>query len=51
LTVHPIVNIAEQRLKDAFPKADEFVVVASSADEKALPDVCVIKAAKDALGC
>lgn len=41
----------EQRLKDAFPKVDEFVVVLSSADENALPDACVITAAKDALDC
>lgn len=41
----------EQRLKDAFPTVDELTVVLSSHDEKALPDACVVKAARDALSC
>ena len=45
------IETLEQRLKDAYPKADEFVMVLSSADRKALPDACVVEAAKDALGC
>ena len=45
------IQTLEQRLKDAFPKADEFVVVLSTDDENALPDACVITAAKSALDC
>lgn len=45
------IQTLEQRLQDAFPKADEFLVVLSSPDEKALPDACVITVAEDALGC
>jgi len=45
------IETLEQRLKEAYPKADEFVMVLSSADEKALPDACVVVAAKGALGC
>lgn len=45
------IETLEQRLKDVYPKADEFVMVLSSADRKALPDACVVEAAKDALGC
>lgn len=45
------VQSLKQRLNVDFPTADGFIVVVSSPDETALPDACVIKTPKQAVGC
>lgn len=40
-----------ERLKDAFPAPEEFIVVAVSSDANALPQACVIAEPQEALGC
>lgn len=40
-----------ERLGDAFPAPEEFIVVAVSSDTDALPQACVISTPQEALGC
>ena len=39
------------RLQDAYPTADDFIVVAVSPDATALPDACVITTPQEAVSC
>ena len=40
-----------ERLANAFPSPEEFIVIAVSSDASALPQACVIAAPQEALGC
>lgn len=39
------------RLKSAFPRADDFIILATSPDKNALPGACVISKPRDAVRC